>query len=271
MRPVDHRRQLEDEHDARRRRSPWPPTSPRRPTCPASCASSVRRSSRLAAVARRTGRHGRRGRRPERPRRAVGAYTGEISAPDAGRPRDVGIVGHSERRRDQGETDALIGRKLLRCAEAGLRPILCVGEQLDGARGRPRRGDRPGAARGDAATSRAAAASGMPDGPGHRVRAGVGDRHRPDRPRRRRGGDGRGHPRRAAPSSACPTRGRARPVLYGGSVTSAAIGEFLDEPAIDGALVGGASLKVDEMAGIVARAAADGRRRATAPRPARGT
>ena len=47
---------------------------------------------------------------------------------------------------------------------------------------------------------------------------------------------------------------RRRPVLYGGSVTSANIGEFLAEPAIDGALVGGASLKPDEMAGIVARA-----------------
>ena len=45
------------------------------------------------------------------------------------------------------------------------------------------------------------------------------------------------------------------PVLYGGSVTSGSIGEFLAEPAIDGALVGGASLKVDEMAAIVARAA----------------
>ncbi len=44
------------------------------------------------------------------------------------------------------------------------------------------------------------------------------------------------------------------PVLYGGSVTSANIDEFLAEPAIDGALVGGASLKPDEMAGIVARA-----------------
>ena len=43
-------------------------------------------------------------------------------------------------------------------------------------------------------------------------------------------------------------------MLYGGSVTSAAIGEFLAEPSIDGALVGGASLKPDEMAGIVARA-----------------
>ena len=44
------------------------------------------------------------------------------------------------------------------------------------------------------------------------------------------------------------------PVLYGGSVTSVNIGEFLSEAAIDGALVGGASLKPDEMAGIVARA-----------------
>ena len=43
-------------------------------------------------------------------------------------------------------------------------------------------------------------------------------------------------------------------VLYGGSVTAANIGEFLAEPGIDGALVGGASLKPDEMAGIVARA-----------------
>ena len=44
------------------------------------------------------------------------------------------------------------------------------------------------------------------------------------------------------------------PILYGGSVTSANIDEFLAEPSIDGALVGGASLKPDEMAGIVARA-----------------
>ena len=49
-------------------------------------------------------------------------------------------------------------------------------------------------------------------------------------------------------------RGQDVPVLYGGSVTSANIDEFFAEPEIDGALVGGASLKPDEMAGIVARA-----------------
>jgi len=43
-------------------------------------------------------------------------------------------------------------------------------------------------------------------------------------------------------------------VLYGGSVSSSNIDEFMAEPAIDGALVGGASLKPDEMAAIVARA-----------------
>jgi len=45
------------------------------------------------------------------------------------------------------------------------------------------------------------------------------------------------------------------PVLYGGSVTSGTIDAFMAEPDLDGALVGGASLKVDEMAAIVARAA----------------
>ena len=54
------------------------------------------------------------------------------------------------------------------------------------------------------------------------------------------------------------------PVLYGGSVTAASIAEFLAEPAIDGALVGGASLKPDEMAGIVARAALTAAARAAA-------
>ena len=73
-----------------------------------------------------------------------GAYTGEISAPMVAVLATWAIIGHSERRRDQGETDELIGRKLLRCAEFGLRPILCVGEQLDEREAGTRRG-RPSA------------------------------------------------------------------------------------------------------------------------------
>ena len=91
------------------------------------------------------------------------------------------IVGHSERRRDAAETDALIGRKLGRAVDAGLRPILCVGEQLaDREAGRATtvvdaqlRGaledhDADRADRGRA---------------GHRLRARLGDRHRPERDR----------------------------------------------------------------------------------------
>ncbi len=60
-----------------------------------------------------------------------GAHTGDIAAQqlsDAG-ARDV-ILGHSERRIDHDEKDALIRSKLIAACKAGLRPILCVGESL---------------------------------------------------------------------------------------------------------------------------------------------
>src|SRR6187455_2530249 len=60
----------------------------------------------------------------------TGAFTGEISAPMLAGLATWVIVGHSERRRDAGETDATIAKKVARALEAGLRPILCVGEQL---------------------------------------------------------------------------------------------------------------------------------------------
>lgn len=182
---------------------------------------------------------------------SAGAFTGGISAQMLSGLASWCIVGHSERRRDQGETDEIIGRKLVRCMEAGLRPILCVGEQLaDREAGRAestvqaqvegalaivlRNGPMPADlviayepvwAIGTGLTARGADAAAMADAIRSTISAvGVTD------------------------------GGAAIPVLYGGSVTSGSIGEFLAEPAIDGALVGGASLKVDEMAGIVARA-----------------
>jgi triosephosphate isomerase (TIM) len=60
-----------------------------------------------------------------------GAHTGEISAPmlkDAG--CDYVILGHSERRADQGETDAMVRAKVTAARAAGLVPIVCVGETL---------------------------------------------------------------------------------------------------------------------------------------------
>lgn len=61
----------------------------------------------------------------------VGAYTGEVSAQML---KDFGctyvIVGHSERRSYHGENDELVARKAVRALEAGLIPIVCIGETL---------------------------------------------------------------------------------------------------------------------------------------------
>ena len=78
----------------------------------------------------------------------VGAYTGEVSASMVQGLAEWVILGHSERRRDAGETDTVINRKLTRALEAHLRPILCVGEHLGGAGGRPGGGGRRPAAAG---------------------------------------------------------------------------------------------------------------------------
>lgn len=61
-----------------------------------------------------------------------GAHTGSISAgmaADAG--ATWGLAGHSERRREFGDTDSMVAHKVVRLLEADLRPIVCVGETLD--------------------------------------------------------------------------------------------------------------------------------------------
>ena len=61
-----------------------------------------------------------------------GAHTGDISAPML---RDAGarwvILGHSERRQNHGETDEMVREKVLASVDAGLMPIVCVGETAD--------------------------------------------------------------------------------------------------------------------------------------------
>ena len=61
-----------------------------------------------------------------------GAFTGEISA---GMLKEAGaeyvVIGHSERRRLFGETDATVNRKLVAALGAGLCPIVCIGETLE--------------------------------------------------------------------------------------------------------------------------------------------
>ncbi len=188
----------------------------------------------------------------------TGAFTGETSVPMLLGLATWVIVGHSERRRDAGETDALIGRKLRRAVEGGLRPIVCVGEQL--AEREAGRADAvvDGQIRGILEAFGEGAST---DPAVDLVSAGAVIAYEPvwaiGTGRNATGADASAMAdtiRRALADAGLGSVAETIPVLYGGSVTAANIGEFLAEPAIDGALVGGASLKPDEMAGIVARA-----------------
>ena len=192
----------------------------------------------------------------------AGAYTGEISAAQLAGLATWVILGHSERRRDQLESDELIGKKLARAISSGLRPILCVGELL---------AEREsGRAVEVVATQLRGALAGKEMEA--LLNAGFVIAYEPV------WAIGTGRTASAADAAAMADAIRATlsadlgwgdsaeivPVLYGGSVTSANIADFLAEPAIDGGLVGGASLKPDEMAGMVASAAVTARARAAA-------
>jgi triosephosphate isomerase len=187
-----------------------------------------------------------------------GAFTGEVSAPMLAGLATWVIVGHSERRRDAGETDELVGRKLTRAIQAGLRPILCVGEHLE---------DRD-AGRAIAVVERQLRlALGQLD-PSHLEAGGLVVAYEPvwaiGTGRNASGADAAAMAeaiRAIVASAGWREAEHELPVLYGGSVTSANIADFFAEHAIDGALVGGASLKPDEMAGIVARAGLTARAR----------
>ena len=195
----------------------------------------------------------------------AGAYTGEVSAPMVASLAAWTIVGHSERRRDAGETDDLIGRKVRRAREAGLRVILCVGERLEEREAGRASEVVAGQLRGCLGDLEAEALADVAEDelpwltiayePVWAIGTGLNAQ----------GSDAAAMAdviRETLRSIGFGGRADFVPVLYGGSVTAANIGEFLAEPSIDGALVGGASLKPDEMAGIVGRAGVTARARA---------
>jgi triosephosphate isomerase len=197
----------------------------------------------------------------------AGAYTGSTSAAMLAGLATWTIVGHSERRRDDCETDERIGRKLLAARSTGLRVILCVGEQLADRDAGRAVAVVDGQLRGCLAAAEPGALVADAGGPSLTIAyepvwaIGTG--------RNARGADAAemaGAIRAAMAKLGFANAGEDIPILYGGSVTSSNIDEFMTEPSIDGALVGGASLKPDEMAGIVARAGLTAQGRAASQR-----
>jgi triosephosphate isomerase (TIM) len=170
-----------------------------------------------------------------------GAFTGDISAEmlkDAG--ATAVIVGHSERRHYHGETDEAVRGKALAARRAGILAIVCVGET---------RADR------DAGKERAVVGAqldgSLPDGAADFVVAyepvwAIGSGLTPTATDVV---DMHGYIR-ARLSSRYGGTGQGVRILYGGSVKPANAGELMTIANVDGALVGGASLKAEEFLAI---------------------
>ena len=173
-----------------------------------------------------------------------GAHTGDISAEmlkEAG--CSAVIVGHSERRTNHGETDEMVAKKAKAAQRAGLTAIICIGETLEERKGgktldivtRQLKGSLP---EGSTAANTVIAyepvwAIGTGLTP---TTAEVAEVHALIRKELAQlmGGDGAG----------------VR-ILYGGSVKASNAVELMGQPNVNGALVGGASLKASDFLGII--------------------
>jgi triosephosphate isomerase len=173
-----------------------------------------------------------------------GAFTGEISAPIAVEAGATwALVGHSERRHKFGESDEATGKKVKGALEAGLDPMLCVGEKLEERQaGRTDevvlRQLQAGLAGLDAQTLGRIVIAYEP------VWAiGTGVNATPE--------DAAATHRtiRAWLKDRSPTGARSR-ILYGGSVSAKNAADLLAQSELDGVLVGGASLDADSWVSI---------------------
>jgi triosephosphate isomerase len=179
-----------------------------------------------------------------------GAYTGEVSAPMLTEIDVHGVVlGHSERRQYFNETDKALSHKLPAALNAGLRPILCVGEsEEERERGDTERKLRHQVQEGlDKLTPEQIAQVTIAYEPIWAI--GTGKVATPEQAQ-----DACGFVRALVGDKAKAAADVVR-VLYGGSVDADNAAELLALPDIDGALVGGASLDVDTFSQIVAAAA----------------
>jgi triosephosphate isomerase len=178
-----------------------------------------------------------------------GAYTGEVSPPMLAELCEFVILGHSERRWCFGETDEVVNRKVKAALDYGLKPILCVGERLE----------ENEAGRTEEAIHHQlrAASNDIEPTPGLVIAyepvwaIGTG---------KAAGGEQAAATIRFIRNSLAELWNKDIAqdlrILYGGSVTGNNIAEFVCQSEIDGALVGGASLKAEEFLSIVSQTAA---------------
>ena len=176
-----------------------------------------------------------------------GAYTGEVSVPML---KEVGvtycIVGHSERRGMFAETDETVNKKLKKLFECGITPIMCCGESLETFEANKTDEWVRSQIRGglDGLTAEQVASMVIAYEPIWAI------------------GTGKSANKDIAEATCAIVRDEVKKmfgedaaekvrVQYGGSVKPENIKEYMAEPDIDGALIGGASLKVDSFKAII--------------------
>lgn len=180
----------------------------------------------------------------------AGAYTGEISADMAsGTGCDYALVGHSERRQLFGETDDVVGEKVGRALESGLRVMLCVGETLE----------ERDAGKAEAVVCRQVevALAGVSLGDARRIvvayepvwAIGTGKTATADDAQSM-------HRALRQKLSDLGFAANDMSLLYGGSVKPDNAGALFAQPDIDGGLIGGASLKAEDFIAICQAAVA---------------
>ena len=174
-----------------------------------------------------------------------GAFTGEVSAPMLA---DLGctyvIVGHSERRQHFGETDEIVQRKARAAVNAGLRPIVCLGESLR---------EREAGTTFDVLEAQVKGSLRGLSGDSGIVVAyepvwaiGTGRTATPAQAQ-----EAHAFIRKLLESLLSPAAAAATRILYGGSVKPDNVRDLMAQPDVDGALVGGASLDPNSFGKIV--------------------
>ena len=180
-----------------------------------------------------------------------GAYTGEVAPNMVAELGEYVIIGHSERRAYFGETNESVNKKVLAALKIGLTPIVCVGETLDENKG----GKTEAVVSGQileglkGLTAEEAAKIIVAYEPVWAIGTGLAAT----------GPDANkviaDYIRKPYATMYGEEAAQAIRVLYGGSVKGSNAAEFFGQPDIDGALVGGASLKAPDFTDIVKAAA----------------
>ncbi|SDR94672.1 triosephosphate isomerase [Nocardioides scoriae] len=175
-----------------------------------------------------------------------GAYTGEVSASMLAKLGcSYALVGHSERRQHHGEDDALVSAKAHAAHAAGITPLVCVGEGLDVRREGRQVEHTLAQVDGSLAGFTPEQVAGLVVAYEPVWAIGTGEVATPEDAQEVCG---------AIRARLAETHGEEAAagvrVLYGGSVKAANVAGIMQKPDIDGALVGGASLQVDEFGGI---------------------